>query len=332
VLISHLSEPDEAVRGAVYSALAALAPLAPACRRKLEDALSCEIREYYTLRVWQADIGTEAVDRLLRETLGNRLSRSMDRICVLLGLLHPDARISGLPRSLEEGQGKDRAMAIEFLDSLLTGEARSMLVPALEASAERVLAVAEKRLGIQRKSHDGRLALLADGDDRWLRQCALYGMGGTMGLSNIERVLFLQSAELFSQLSGEDLVPVAERAEEVHFRAGETFIHQGEPGDCLYLLVDGEASIAVQGVGQIGSRGPRGAIGEMAIVWRRPRSADCIALTDISALKIRYDDFWELMEERPALAQGVIKVLALRLDQTMENLQRLSHRQEQARV
>ena len=73
-----------------------------------------------------------------------------------------------------------------------------------------------------------------------------------------------------------------------------------------------------------GTRGPKGAIGEMAIIWRRPRSAGCIALTDITALKIDYEDFWELMDERPALAQGVIKVLALRLDAAMENLQLLS--------
>ena len=42
------------------------------------------------------------------------------------------------------------------------------------------------------------------------------------------------------------------------------------------------------------------------------------------ATKIDYEDFWELMDERPALAHGVIKVLALRLDAAMDNLQSLS--------
>lgn len=37
------------------------------------------------------------------------------------------------------------------------------------------------------------------------------------------------------------------------------------------------------------------------------------------------DDFWELMDERPVLAQGVITLLAQRLDETMDNLQRLRH-------
>ena len=216
-------------------------------------------------------------------------------------------------------------MAIELLDNLLAGECKALLIPALEGPPERVLAIADRRLGIRRASVSERLTELSEGSDPWLRDCAAARIGGTMALPIMERVLFLKSADIFSQLSGEDLVPVAQRAQEVHFTAGETFIHQDEPGDCLYLLVDGEASIVVRGAGQIGIRGPKGAIGEMAIIWRRPRSADCIALTDITALKIDYEDFWELMDERPALGQGVIKVLALRLDAAMENLQRLRH-------
>jgi CRP/FNR family cyclic AMP-dependent transcriptional regulator len=60
-----------------------------------------------------------------------------------------------------------------------------------------------------------------------------------MTLSTIERILFLKSADLFSQIASEDLVPVAHVAQEVHFSAGETFIRQGDAGECLYLIVHG---------------------------------------------------------------------------------------------
>jgi CRP-like cAMP-binding protein len=43
----------------------------------------------------------------------------------------------------------------------------------------------------------------------------------------------------------------------------------------------------------------------MALICRRPRSADCVAPTGLTALRIDQEDFWELMDERPALAQGV---------------------------
>lgn len=144
-----------------------------------------------------------------------------------------------------------------------------------------------------------------------------------MTLATIERILFLKSADLFSQIASEDLVPVAHVAQEVHFDSGQIFIQQGDVGDCLYLLVDGEASINIRGVGQVATRQARQAIGEMAIISRQPRTADCIALTDLTMLKIDYDDFWELLAEKPPLALGVIKVLAHRLDEAVGNLQKL---------
>jgi CRP-like cAMP-binding protein len=145
-----------------------------------------------------------------------------------------------------------------------------------------------------------------------------------MALSTIERVLFLRGVELFAQVPSEELVPVARVAQEVTFDAGERFITQGEVGDCLYVIVDGEASIVIEGVGQVAYRKPKSIIGEMAIISRNPRSAHCVAATDITALRIDYEDFWELLDEQPKLARGVIKVLAQRLDEAVENLRRLS--------
>ena len=145
-----------------------------------------------------------------------------------------------------------------------------------------------------------------------------------MTLSTIERILFLKSADIFSQIASEDLVPVAHVAQEVHFKAGQTFIQQGDAGDCLYLIVNGQADISIRGVGQIARRQAKQSIGEMAIITRQPRTADCSAVTDLTALKIDYDDFWELLAEKPPLALGVIRTLGLRLDEAVENLNRLS--------
>jgi len=142
-------------------------------------------------------------------------------------------------------------------------------------------------------------------------------------LSTIERVLFLKSADIFSAIAGEDLIPVASVAEEVSFQVGETFIRQGEPGDCLYVVVDGEASVEARGVGQIAVHGPRSVLGEMAILSGRPRSADCTAITDIIALRVDRNDFLDLLAERPPLALGVIKVLTQRLEEATQHLSKL---------
>jgi CRP-like cAMP-binding protein len=141
-----------------------------------------------------------------------------------------------------------------------------------------------------------------------------------MTLSTIERVLFLRGVELFVDVPGEVLLPVARLAQEVYFDAGDRFIRQGDVGDCLYIIVNGEASVMIQNVGEVARRGPRSIIGEMAIISRQPRSAHCDAQTDITALRVDHDDFWALLDEQPMLARGVINVLARRLDEAISNL------------
>lgn len=143
-----------------------------------------------------------------------------------------------------------------------------------------------------------------------------------MPLSTIERVLLLKGAELFNHIAGEDLVAVALIAQEVTFPAGTTLIRQSEPGDCLYIIVVGDASINIRGVGTVARRTAGDSLGEMGLLSRQPRSADCVALTDLTALRIERDDFWEVLAEMPALALGVIETLSQRLDEAVANLQR----------
>ncbi len=144
-----------------------------------------------------------------------------------------------------------------------------------------------------------------------------------MSLSTIEKVLFLKGVELFTEIHGEDLVPLARVTHEAHFAPGEVFIRQGDVGDCLYIVVDGEVDIVIQGVGPVAHRSARGVIGEMAVISQQARSADCVAVGEVTALRIDQRDFWELIEEQPAVARGVIKVLAQRLDEAVSNLQRV---------
>jgi CRP-like cAMP-binding protein len=138
-----------------------------------------------------------------------------------------------------------------------------------------------------------------------------------MTLSTMEKVMFLRGVELFSEVRHEELVPVAYIADEVRFPAGTTFIRQGDLGDCCYLIVQGEAQVVVDGVGPVATRPPGSLLGEMAIILRRPRSASCVANTAVIALRINHDDFWALLGAKPALARGVMAVLAARLDEVM---------------
>lgn len=141
--------------------------------------------------------------------------------------------------------------------------------------------------------------------------------------STIERVLLLKGVDLFSRIPSEDLAAVAAVASEVHLDAGETFIRQGDAGDCLYLLVEGEVGIVLPGVGRVAVRKAGTSVGEMAILTGQPRSADCVALTEVTALRIDREDFADLLVDQPPVALGIIDVLARRLGEAMDTIQRL---------
>src|SRR5579859_332719 len=117
-------------------------------------------------------------------------------------------------------------------------------------------------------------------------------------LSTLERVLFLKCADIFSAISSEDLFPVALVAQEVTFSTGETIIRCGTQGDCLYVVVDGDVSVAAPGGGQVAIRGTESVLGEMAVLSGGPRSADCVAISEVLALRLDRDDFLELITER----------------------------------
>jgi CRP/FNR family transcriptional regulator, cyclic AMP receptor protein len=131
-------------------------------------------------------------------------------------------------------------------------------------------------------------------------------------LSTVEKVLFLKSIDLFSQIPGEDLAQVALIATEETREQGEEIFAEGEAGDALYLVLDGRVRVHRQEK-VIAELGERECFGEMAILDAAPRSATVTALDDSRLLKISREDFQEIMSEKPEIAIGIIKVLSGRL-------------------
>lgn len=134
-------------------------------------------------------------------------------------------------------------------------------------------------------------------------------------ISTVEKVLFLKSIDLFSQIPGEDLVRVAQIAEEIDFEPTETVITEGEIGDSMYLIVAGRVHV-FKGDRLVVELGEKECVGEMAILDSEPRSATVKAQESVSALKIEREDFYDVMNEKTQIAQGIIKVLTRRLRQT----------------
>ena len=59
-------------------------------------------------------------------------------------------------------------------------------------------------------------------------------------LSTVEKVLFLKSIDLFSQIPGEDLAAIALISSEERRDQADEIFAEGESGDALYLVIDGK--------------------------------------------------------------------------------------------
>ena len=68
----------------------------------------------------------------------------------------------------------------------------------------------------------------------------------------------------------------AEDTELVPFRAGQDIFREGEPGDVMYVVRDGQVDLRVKGQ-LVGALGAGGVLGEMALIEHAPRTATATA-------------------------------------------------------
>jgi CRP-like cAMP-binding protein len=96
------------------------------------------------------------------------------------------------------------------------------------------------------------------------------------------------------------------------FRAGENVFHEGDAGDCMFAVLEGEVEIAKHGV-ILERVGAGGIFGEMSLIDHSPRSASAVAATDCSVAAVGQKRFTFLVQQTPYFALEIMHVLAERL-------------------
>jgi CRP/FNR family cyclic AMP-dependent transcriptional regulator len=96
------------------------------------------------------------------------------------------------------------------------------------------------------------------------------------------------------------------------FQPGETIFAEGEAGDCMFAVLEGE--VEIQRSGHVLERvGAGGVFGEMALIDQSPRSATAIAGTLCSVAAVGQKRFTFLVQQTPYFALQIMRVLAERL-------------------
>jgi len=96
------------------------------------------------------------------------------------------------------------------------------------------------------------------------------------------------------------------------YAQGEVIFREGEPGDLMYAVIEGEVEIKT-GERLIERTGEGGVVGELALIDRGPRSASAVAATPCVLAPIDEKQFQFMVQETPFFALQVMRVLAERL-------------------
>jgi CRP-like cAMP-binding protein len=135
------------------------------------------------------------------------------------------------------------------------------------------------------------------------------------------RVDSLRDIPIFAHLDDAALERVARATTEFSVPAGHVLVQPGQEGSGLFILEDGEAEV------ELGSRrivcGPGECIGELSLLATGiVHVARVRASSPVRGVAIARHDFMELLHSEPALAIGMLSVLARRLAETDEMLSR----------
>lgn len=138
-------------------------------------------------------------------------------------------------------------------------------------------------------------------------------------LTTLERTILLKSVPLFQDIPGEELSRVAQIAEEQTFPAESVICRDGDPADCLYVIVSGSVRIQKRGR-EIALLTWAHPLGEMAVIDSSVRSADAIAVEETVVLRVGQEQFLEIMQSNAQIMQGVVRMLLARLRRMDEQL------------
>jgi CRP-like cAMP-binding protein len=127
----------------------------------------------------------------------------------------------------------------------------------------------------------------------------------------------LKRVPLFADLAEAELSRFAEVTREREYPRNSVILFEDDPGDALYIVSNGQVKVVL--IGEDGREVILSVLsdgdffGEMSLIDDEPRSAHVIAMKDSHVLVLRRDDFQAQVQQFPAIALKLLKVLVHRL-------------------
>lgn len=134
----------------------------------------------------------------------------------------------------------------------------------------------------------------------------------------------LASTQLLNELPSDVLDQLRSQAGVRHYERNQVIFEQGEEAEELYVVQSGQVAIATQSPdgreSVVAVLEPPSLFGELPLFDGLPRSADARALQPTDIVAVRYRDVRAVIDERPQLLWGIVRLFAQRLRATDEAL------------
>jgi ATP/ADP translocase/HEAT repeat protein/CRP-like cAMP-binding protein len=353
-LVASLDEPDGFLRFKAITAIEKLRRDHPSIgcpRHVLEAAVVKETSRYYNGLTLQQNFLRHALDAdesLLAQALADKLRRSVDRVYRLLGLIYHVDDVAAARYTIEQGESRRRAAAVEYLDNLLGGVVRRRVMPILDDTplAEKVR-YANVVLKSRPRDLEDTLAQLVYDDDPVIAASAIHFVGAAAwSLADdldyviahrpsedafvLEAALWAQTARrtglphesfpvvelvdrirvtpLFASLSIDELFRVAGAGQEVRHQAGREPYRAGQAAQEVFFLLEGSVETS-GGVGPAREITAPAVINLADVLQGRPLSATVRAIEPTIGFCVPATTFMTMVSDNVLMAQSLFKLL-----------------------
>ncbi|PCJ19573.1 MAG: hypothetical protein COB02_07455 [Candidatus Cloacimonadota bacterium] len=145
-----------------------------------------------------------------------------------------------------------------------------------------------------------------------------------------DEVNFLRTLHVFSSLNPKESKLLLDSVERVQIKEGEFLFEENDPGDAAFIIRKGKVRVIKQSANNtvIAIVRPGILIGEMSLLYSRPRSAAVIASEDTECLKLSRDQFIEITKKVPNIQVLLNKQATHRLMQEETLLSQNDEHQE----
>jgi CRP/FNR family transcriptional regulator, cyclic AMP receptor protein len=129
----------------------------------------------------------------------------------------------------------------------------------------------------------------------------------------------LAGVPLFADFSRRQLGRLSTDTDELTFGAGEAVVREGDLGETLFVVLEGEAKV-VRGGKKVGTVLPGDFFGELSAIDAQPRSASVVAVTRLRVLRLFRRHLLALMKDEPQVTLKLLDGIVRRLRQIDRSL------------